>query len=145
MIRKARTGDIEAIMEIEDRQFLHPWKKKYFIAEISHDISYFYVAEDERTKEILGYIIFWIIEEMLELHHIAVSGRHKRKGIGKQLFYFMLKTGEQEKVEEIFLEVRTSNIEAITFYESFGFKLVGTRKDYYNNPREDALIYKLLL
>jgi len=141
-VRKAGASDIDAVAEIEERQFLHPWKRSYLIDELSHDISYFYVAEDETAKGVVGYIIFWIIEEMLELHHIAVPGKYKKKGIGKELFLFMLKTAEQNNVEEIFLEVRKSNAEAVAFYESFDFELVGVRKNYYSSPPGDALIYK---
>jgi ribosomal-protein-alanine N-acetyltransferase len=143
--RKARASDIEAIMDIEAEQFLHPWKKHYFISELTHDISYFYAAEDVRTGRVAGYIVFWIIEETLELHHIAVAGQYKKKGIGKQLFRFMLDTAEKQKVTEIFLEVRASNTEVITFYESFHFQRIAVRKNYYESPREDASIYKLEL
>ena len=109
LLRKAEASDIDAIVEIEERQFLHPWKSSYLIDELSHDISYFYVAEDETVKEVAGYIIFWLIEDMMELHHIAVSDNYKKKGVGKELFLFMLKTAQQNKVEKIFLEVRKSN------------------------------------
>ena len=81
----------------------------------------------------------------MELHTIAVSKKHKQKGIGKRLFLFMMETAKKKKVEEIFLEVRCSNTEAIAFYESFHFQQVGVRKGYYSSPREDALIYKLTL
>jgi ribosomal-protein-alanine N-acetyltransferase len=143
--RKAKTSDMETITGIENRQFRHPWKTHQFTGELTHDISYFYVCEDVSTKEVVGYIIFWIIEETMELHTIAVSETYKQKGIGKRLFLFMMETAKKKKVEEIFLEVRRSNTEAIAFYESFHFQQVGIRKDYYSSPREDALIYKLTL
>jgi ribosomal-protein-alanine N-acetyltransferase len=144
-IRKARTRDIETITAIENRESLHPWKERHFTAELTHDIAYFFVAENVNTGEIAGYIIFWAVEEMMELHNIVVSGKYRKKGIGKQLVRFMLETAKEKKAAEIFLEVRGSNTEAIVFYESFGFCRVGVRNDYYSDPREDALIYKLTL
>lgn len=141
-IRKARQKDIAGVVDIENRQFLHPWKEKYFSDELDHDIAYFYVAEDTADNVILGYIIFWVIEETMELHNIAVSPRHKRKGIGKQLYDFMMDTARDKRVEECFLEVRASNREARNFYEKLGFEEIAIRKDYYNNPVEDATIYK---
>jgi ribosomal-protein-alanine N-acetyltransferase len=143
--RKAKTSDIETITRIENQQFSHPGKTHQFISELTHDISYFYVCEDVSKKEVVGYIIFWIIEETMELHTIAVSKQYKQKGIGKRLFLFMMETAKKKKVEEIFLEVRCSNTEAIAFYESFHFQQVGVRKDYYSSPQEDALIYRLTL
>ena len=142
-IRKANTGDIETIIKIEEQRFPHPWGKKFFSDEITHDISYFYVAEDIPASQLAGYIIFWIIAEEMELHKIAVSEAYQGRGIGKELMRFMLDTAAQKKVEKIFLEVRKSNTAAVRLYESFHFKLTGTRKNYYSDPEEDALIYCL--
>jgi len=102
------------------------------------------VAEDRITNEIIGYIIFWIIGETLELHDIAVRGKQKKKGIGFLMMKVMLEIARARKVEELFLEVRKSNVEAIRFYEKFNFKQIGIRKDYYQNPVEDALVFRLL-
>lgn len=144
-IRKTRAEDIDAVYSIELEQFTHPWKKKFFISELSHDISFFYAAEDTDSKEVAGYIIFWIVEETLELHDIAVKGTYKKKGIGSQLMRFMFETAAARGVEEMFLEVRKSNRDAVTFYEKFNFKQVGERKDYYSDPLENALVYKLII
>jgi ribosomal-protein-alanine N-acetyltransferase len=143
-IRKTRADDIDSIYRIKQEQFLNPWKKDFFYDEISHEISCFYVAEDTETNEIIGYIIFWIIEETLELHDMAVIEKHKKKGIGSFMMNVMLETARTRKVEELFLEVRKSNEEAIKFYKKFNFKQIGIRKNYYQNPIEDALVFKLL-
>ena len=142
-IRKAKTSDIKSILRIENQRFPHPWKEKYFTGELDHDISYFYVAEDSDARGIAGYIIFWIIADLLELHKIATAEEYKKKGVGKELFLFMLKTAGQKKVGKIFLEVRRSNADAIKWYESFAFRCVGVREGYYSDPAEDALIYCL--
>ncbi len=102
------------------------------------------MAEDRETNEIIGYIIFWIIEETLELHDIAVREKHKKKGIGFLMMKVMLEIARARKVEELFLEVRKSNGEAIKFYEKFNFKQIGVRKNYYKDPVEDALVFRLL-
>ena len=142
-IRKTKISDIKGIVNIENQRFPHPWKKKYFTAELDHDIAYFYVAEDKETDRIAGYIIFWIIADLLELHKIATAEEYEKKGVGKELFLFMLETAAQKKVAEIFLEVRRSNVGAVKWYESFAFQCVGVRKGYYSDPAEDALIYCL--
>lgn len=142
-IRKAKHKDISGVMDIETQQFPHPWKEKYFVHELDHDIAYFYVAENKDDGHIAGYIIFWIIEETMELHNIAVSRLYMRKGIGKQLFDFMVHTAQNKNVKECFLEVRASNQEARSFYEKLGFKKIAERKDYYNQPVENAVIYEM--
>ncbi len=103
------------------------------------------MAGDTETKEVKGYVIFWIIEETLELHDMAVIGRYKKKGIGSFMMNFMLETARARDVEELFLEVRKSNSEAIKFYEKFNFRQIGVRKNYYKNPIEDALVYRLTI
>lgn len=143
--RKARLEDIDAVFYIKQEQFSNPWKKKFFYDELNHDIAFFYVAVDTATKEVIGYIIFWIIQETLELHDIAVIEKYKKKGIGSQLMDFMLETGRGRQVEEMFLEVRYSNTAAIAFYEKYNFKKIDVRKNYYTEPVEDAVVYALFL
>jgi len=145
IIRKVCAEDIPTVVAIENQQFLHPWKEKLFTSELYHNISYFYLLEDTSSKTVIGYIIFWLIEDMIELHNIAVERDYKKKGLGKKLLEFMLDIGKQKKVKEIFLEVRVSNAEGIGFYEGNGFKRIDIRKDYYSSPTEDAAIYRLFL
>lgn len=144
-IRKTQPEDIDAVYYIKKEQFSNPWKKKIFYDELNNDISYFYVAEDMTLKEIVGYIIFWVIQETIELHDIAVIEKYKKKGVGSQLMNFMLETARLKNVEEIFLEVRQSNVTAITLYEKYNFEKIDGRKNYYTEPVEDAAVYALFL
>jgi ribosomal-protein-alanine acetyltransferase len=144
-IQKAEGPDIEAVYNIEIEESSHPWKKSYFLAEISNDISYFFICRDLESGDIAGYIVSWIIEDILEIHNLAVKEPFKRRGIATALLNFMVTLARQEKVKEMFLEVRESNQNAVALYKKLGFKLKGRRKDYYNNPPEDALIYSKIL
>lgn len=142
-LNKAEAGDIDAVYAVEKEQFPNPWKKHYFIAELTHDISRFYVARDRESGKITGYIIFWVIEDTIELHNIAVHGDFKRKGIGTKMIDFLLTAAAEKNVKEIFLEVRRSNAAAIKFYEKFKFKQINCRKNYFDSPTEDALVFAL--
>jgi len=117
-------------------------KKSQYADELLNPISHFYIVYMPKTGEVVGYIIFWMIEKLIEIHHIAVSPKHQKMGIGHALMKFILDQAHQNKITEIYLEVRKSNMEAIQFYQRFGFKKQRTRKEYYQNPVEDALIYK---
>jgi ribosomal-protein-alanine N-acetyltransferase len=145
LIRKARPADIDAVYYIKQEQFTNPWKKQAFYDELDHDIAFFYVAEDTEAQEISGYIIFWIIQETLELHDIVVREKYKQKGIGSRLMDFMLETARSQQVEEMFLEVRQSNAAAIRLYEKYHFKKIDVRKNYYTDPKEDAIVYALMV
>jgi [ribosomal protein S18]-alanine N-acetyltransferase len=145
LVRKAKPADIDPVYYIKQEQFSNPWKKQLFYDELDHDIAFFYVTEDTASHEIIGYIIFWIIQETMELHDIAVIEKYKKKGIGSQLLDFMMEIARARQVEEIFLEVRQSNTPAITLYEKYHFKRIDVRKNYYTEPVEDAAIYALFL
>jgi ribosomal-protein-alanine N-acetyltransferase len=93
----------------------------------------------------VGYIIFWLFGETIELHNIAIHGDFKREGGGSRMMDFLLKIAAEKKVEEIFLEVRKSNLEAIKFYKKYKFKKINRRENYFNNPTEDALVLALYL
>jgi ribosomal-protein-alanine N-acetyltransferase len=119
----------------------YPLNKPQFAGEFLNPLSHFHVAYIPETGEIVGYIIFWIIEDILEAHQITVKPQHQRKGIGSLLMRFLLKKAKQHDISDIFLEVRQSNTAAIQFYHQFGLKQKSVRKDYYQNPVEDALIF----
>lgn len=143
VIRKACPADIDAIFAIEISQFTHPRAKKLLEDELTHNLTRFYVAENSQNNEIAGFILFWIIQETVELHDIAVRESDKHKGLGSGLMDFMLAEATQCGAEEIYLEVRASNVVAAALYEKYNFFQVGERKNYYVQPVEDALIYKL--
>lgn len=145
VIEKARHEDIEAVFLIEKAQFSHPTKKEYFISELDHHLARFYVCRFPDPNEIVGFFICWIIEDTMEIHDIAAAPAYQGKGIGAAMLNFILDMAAQEKVTEIFLEVRASNSRAINFYKKFNFIEKDCRKNYYNQPVEDALILMLVL
>lgn len=77
-----------------------------------------------------------------EIYNYAIHPDHQGKGVGQHLFDYILERLKKHKTEEIWLEVRVSNIRAIGFYRKNGFLKTGTRKNYYTNPTEDALILR---
>jgi ribosomal-protein-alanine N-acetyltransferase len=143
LIRKAKPEDVAPVFKIENQQFPNPWKKQHFYHEVDHDISFFYVVQeiDAPHIHIFGYIIFWLIDDLIELHNIAVESSFKNRGIGSTLLKFLLDVAVSNHVNEVFLEVRSSNSEAIGFYEKHSFRKVSVRKNYYSEPKEDAWIY----
>ena len=141
-VRKATALDVSGAFEIETEVTPNPWKERYFQAELENPLSFFYVAEEDSFGGIVGFIVFWLIDEQMELHNIAVSGAAQRKGVANALMNLMMNIASECEVREIFLEVRASNQAAISLYEKFGFISVGVRKNYYSRPGEDARLYK---
>ena len=80
-----------------------------------------------------------------EIYNIAVTKSRQRTGLGQMLFNAFIAACRAKQAANIWLEVRESNTEAITFYEKNGFEHVQTRPYFYENPREHAILMKLIL
>lgn len=121
MIREASIVDIKNInlllkqfnYNIDSKSFNNPFLKALVYEE----------------KSIIGVIIYDKLYDRIEIEYIAVDESHKNQGIGSNL----LKKTEEENIKNITLEVRKSNETAINFYKKNGYKIVSTRKNYYNN------------
>jgi [ribosomal protein S18]-alanine N-acetyltransferase len=91
-------------------------------------------------NELAGYAGSWRVIEEAHITTIAVKHDSKRKKIAEALLNRILKDCYKNEIKYLTLEVRISNIPAIKLYEKYGFKSLGSRKGYYQNNNEDALI-----
>ncbi len=108
------------------------------------DVTITYEGMKKKTSDILlmGYIIATDIADESELLRIAVAEKYRRSGIGKELMKAYTEDLKQH-CDKFFLEVRQSNQAAMSLYEKIGYKSISVRKDYYSNPKEDAVIYSM--
>ncbi len=93
----------------------------------------------------IGFLLSSYVLDECDLTNIAVAENYRSKGIGKMLVEALKERCKEKGISSVTLEVRISNKRAISFYEACGFEKLGLRKDFYQNPKEDALIYKLTL
>jgi len=142
-IRKARTADLPSVWSIECEQFSNPWPLAYFQAELGNHLSHFFVAEEREGQALAGFMIFWRLDSELELHKIAVVRQSQRRGYGSCLLDFFIRLGRSWHCHQAVLEVRAGNEAAIRLYAKAGFLCVGRRRDYYSQPAEDALVFRL--
>lgn len=139
-IQPMRHTDIDGVIEIEAVAYGdHHWSRESFFNELSNDLAKYYCAFDEGGK-LIGYAGSWHILEEAHLTNIAVSPDFRRKKVAESLLSRVIDDCRAEGVKYITLEVRVSNTPAINLYEKYGFKSLGTRKGYYQNNNEDALI-----
>lgn len=96
-------------------------------------------------KEIVGYVIYWTIVDELHILNLAVSPGYQRRGIAGSLLREALRLAQADNLKTAWLEVRPSNQAALALYQSLGFEIVMTRKRYYSDTGEDALILCLVL
>ena len=133
-------ADIEDVLKIEEQSYGdHHWSKDSFYGELSNDLAHYYSAFDEDGK-LIGYAGSWQILDEAHITTIAVSPDLRRKKIGEAILLKILDVCYENEVKYITLEVRESNSAAIGLYEKYGFKSLGTRKGYYQNNNENALI-----
>ena len=97
-----------------------------------------FTASDE--SGVVGYIIGRKIPPEGEIYRIAVREDKRKRGIGYRLLSFALKTERGSGVETVFLEVRSRNTAARALYRAYGFKEISIRKNYYQNPSDDAIV-----
>ncbi len=134
-------SDLSQVMLIEKASFPVPWTEQGFRGEFC-PFSYLYAAKakDIPGSPVLGYVCFWIILDELHLLNLAVHPVHRRQGIGGRLLSFALKTGKSKGARFAILEVRPSNLAAMSLYRKAGFVTVGRRPGYYSESNEDAII-----
>ena len=99
--------------------------------------------ETASPPEVIGFAAFQQVADEGELQNIALDPAHQRRGYGRLLLQEGIGTLRASGARRIFLEVRASNHAACKLYASAGFSLLSTRKDYYQNPAEDALVLAL--
>jgi ribosomal-protein-alanine N-acetyltransferase len=133
--------DIPMILEIENFSFQNPWRASTFAGEVANrGVSYPYVIVHRAFERIIGYIIYWKIQEEVQISNFAVHPDFRRKGIGEAVMQGVIERIQKDGGEYVFLEVRPSNLAARSLYKKLGFKILGARKNYYRTPVEDALI-----
>jgi len=139
LVREFREEDLHSILKIEEESFSDPWSGRSFLKEAELPFSRFLVAEE--GGKVVGYLIAWVVGKTCDINKIAVLPSFRRRGVGKELLKKLLEVLKEEGVEEIFLEVRESNVPAIKLYESLGFRRIGLREGYYGN--ENAFVFCL--
>lgn len=138
IIRKMTADDVSAVAEIEKECFSSPWSEQGLLSETENPSAEFFVLEENGS--IAAYMGMHIILDECYIANVAVKGSLRKKGYGQRLVENALETAKNKGCFFITLEVRVSNIPAISLYEKCGFDKVGERKDFYSAPKENALI-----
>jgi ribosomal-protein-alanine N-acetyltransferase len=134
-----RPDDLDEVVTIERASFGMPWSRGAFLYEIEQNrvARCWVLREDDRVA---AYLCLWEIADELHVTNIAVHPGLRRRGLARRLLGAILEDGRTRRLRAVTLEVRPTNDEARTLYESFGFRVVGRRRGYYYDTGEDALI-----
>lgn len=141
MLRTLFKSDIPKILEIEEAVHLAPWSQDTFNTCFQTGCLGWLV---EVEKKIVGFIVVSMRMEECHILNLCVAHKYQHQGYGRQLLQYALTQVHQKGAGIAYLEVRRSNIRAISLYRQMKFMLIGERKDYYpvaDGGHEDALIY----
>ncbi|MGN1443180.1 MAG: ribosomal protein S18-alanine N-acetyltransferase [Acutalibacteraceae bacterium] len=137
-VRPMSENTVDAVAELEKECFSVPWSRKSISDELTNNTAHFFVAE--RFKNVIGYIGTNIIADECYITNVAVTEGERRKGVALLLLREAEKTAKEHSCRFITLEVRHSNLAAISLYSKQGFSECGRRKNYYTDPTEDGII-----
>ena len=114
---------------------------------VAEDVSISETPSEAASDQhrILAFLVARQVGTQWELENIVVAAGSRRRGLGGRLLGDLIKQARTKDANSIFLEVRQSNLGARAFYNQLGFVEFGSRKGYYSNPPEDAVLYRLAL
>lgn len=129
------------LAELEKLCFSEPWSENALLEETDNPAAYFVVAVE--GDEILGYGGMHTVLGESYIDNIAVFPQHRGRGAGRAVTKALIEKAKENDGIFITLEVRASNVPAITLYRTLGFETAGVRRRFYKDPEEDGLIMTL--
>ena len=137
VVRQMTLADVDAVHQIETLSITPPWTKQGFVDGLANANAKFYVAE---RNQIVGYCGLYFAADEGEITNVAVSPECRGRGIADAIIEHVLMDTCVMGLSQIFLEVRASNIPAQGLYQKHGFVSQGIRKNFYREPKEDAIV-----
>lgn len=129
---------VSQIARLEAQCFSDPWSEKSVASELENPLSLWLVAEE--NGQVFGYVGSQTVLDESDMMNVAVDPGFRRQGIARALIETLIAELAKMGSRCLRLEVRVSNESARALYERMGFQQLGLRKNYYHNPKEDALI-----
>ncbi len=140
MRRIGGADDLAAVESLQRQAFTNPWRAEAIRWELEHtDVARLY-GLSEPDRPLVAYCACWMVFDELHINSLAVDVDVRRRGLATRLLNAVLAEARAAGATSATLEVRASNQAARALYEQLGFAVEGVRRDYYQDPREDALI-----
>jgi [ribosomal protein S18]-alanine N-acetyltransferase len=138
-ISPMRNDDIPRVLYVESLCFTTPWPRNAFHNELNDNkLAHYFVGRFE--DQIIAYGGLWVVLEDAHITTVAVLPEHQRKRFGEQMLVRLIEESIMRGARWITLEVRESNEAAQNLYKKYGFTVVSTRRGYYSDNDENALV-----
>lgn len=140
-IVKMNAAHVASVAAIEKECFgVDAWSERSVASELDNKLALWLVALD--GEAVAGYVGSQTVCDETDMMNVAVTADYRRRGIAEKLVDALVEELKAIESYSLTLEVRASNAPAIALYEKLGFVQTGLRKNYYRNPKEDALILR---
>ena len=140
IITKMLQCHVSQIAELEKLCFNDPWSENSIASELDNRLSCWLVAIAD--DKVVGYVGSQTVLGETDMMNIAIHPDYRKQGIATELISALIEALNERGSHSLMLEVRASNEPAKSLYLKMGFDVVGVRKNYYRNPREDARILR---
>ena len=140
MLTEMKAEHVPQVAQLEKICFADPWSEMSIAHELESIWSLWLVAMED--GELVGYVGSQSSVDEADIMNVAVNPGWRRQGIAAKLINGLVAQLKNRGIHALMLEVRVTNAPAIALYEKLGFVEVGRRKNYYRNPKEDALILR---
>ena len=140
IVRKAELTDDEGIFDVEREAFSLPWSLASIQRELADPERTIYYVLEQEDGLIAGYAGLWQVLDEGQITNIALRRKFRRKGYGELLVRVLMEAAWEAGCNDIFLEVRVSNRDALHLYRKLGYEVLSVRKNYYSDPVEDAYV-----
>jgi ribosomal-protein-alanine N-acetyltransferase len=132
--------DLDGVLEVEGESFSNPWTRDMYVWELQNrSVCHIFIVRTPECR-VAGFCACWLVFDEVHINNVAIRPIYRGLGMGTALLRHVLAEGRRLGARRTTLEVRASNIGARRLYERLGFYVAGTRRNYYTNPVEDALI-----
>jgi [ribosomal protein S18]-alanine N-acetyltransferase len=132
--------DLDGVLEVEGESFTNPWTREMYAWELQNKSVCHILVVRTPDCAVAGFCAFWLVCDEIHINNLAIRPRFRAQGIGTALLHHVLAEAKDLGARRATLEVRASNDGARRLYERLGFYVAATRRNYYSNPVEDALI-----
>ena len=143
VVRNAIESDIDAIAALENATFSDAWTSKSIYDTFCQKQAF--IVSVEKDGKLAGYCIVYFALDEAEIARIAVDESCRRQGVGRELLDQVQQICHDKAITHLLLDVRESNDVARAFYRDYGFGIDGIRKNFYDSPKENAVLMSMTI
>jgi ribosomal-protein-alanine N-acetyltransferase len=133
-------ADLDGVLSVESESFTNPWTREMYAWELQNRSVCHILVVRTPERPVVGFCAFWLVVDEIHINNVAILPALRGRGVGTALMHRVFLEAQRLGARRATLEVRASNDAARRLYERLGFYIAGTRRHYYTNPVEDALI-----